>query len=100
MDEATNALDDLTESDLMTALQELRGQRTLILIAHRLSTMQHCDRIIEMQSGVIVGAGTYDEWLRASGTFGRLRRELSGAFPQDDPGCVRDTRQSSRGVVS
>lgn len=67
MDEATNALDKLTESGLMTTLAKLRGQRTVILIAHRLSALQHCDQIIEMQNGMIVGEATYDEWLRASG---------------------------------
>ena len=66
MDEATNALDDPTENDLMTALEELRGQRTLILIAHRLSTLQHCDLVVEMRNGMIVGSSTYDELLRGS----------------------------------
>lgn len=67
LDEATNALDNLTESGLMTTLEKLHGQRTVILITHRLSALQHCDQIIEMRNGMIVGDATHDEWLRASG---------------------------------
>lgn len=82
MDEATSALDDTTESHLITTLQELRGQCTLILITHRLSTMQYCDLIVEMQDGTIIGEWTHDEWLRASGTLRttvpRTERSLSG----------------------
>ena len=66
LDEATSALDDPTEKDLIATLQELRGQCTLILITHRASTMQHCDAVVELQNGTIVGHWTRDDWPRAS----------------------------------
>jgi ATP-binding cassette, subfamily B, bacterial PglK len=65
LDEATNALDDPTENDLIATLQELRGQCTLILITHRASTMQHCDAIVELQNGAMVGHWARDDWPRA-----------------------------------
>lgn len=65
MDEATSALDDATENDLIATLQGLRGQCTIILITHRASTLQHCDAIVELQNGTIVGHWARDDWPRA-----------------------------------
>jgi ABC-type multidrug transport system fused ATPase/permease subunit len=58
-DEATSALDNLTESDVMTAINALPGDKTVLIIAHRLSTVQHCDRIVVMEQGSVVG---FDNW--------------------------------------
>ena len=54
MDEATNALDDETESDIMDALHELHGDKTLIIIAHRQSTVDGCDRVFRLEAGRLV----------------------------------------------
>ena len=59
LDEATNALDGLTEQELMTTLVNLRGRYTIILIAHRLSTVRACDAIFEFDAAKIIGSGAY-----------------------------------------
>jgi len=69
LDEATNALDGLTELELMATIGRLRGRYTIILIAHRLNTMKFCDVIFEFSGGKLVGSGTYDGLLGSSETF-------------------------------
>ena len=69
-DEATAALDNQTEREVTAAIASLRGDRTLIAIAHRLSTVQACDRLFFLKDGKIAGVGTYqslmaDESFRA-----------------------------------
>jgi ATP-binding cassette, subfamily B, bacterial PglK len=61
MDEATAALDNTTEREFMQALEAMSGQKTMIMIAHRLSTVKNCDRLYFLQSGQIAAMGTYDE---------------------------------------
>ena len=61
LDEATSALDNETESSISEAIAALSGQKTLIIIAHRLTTVAHCDRIYELSQGKIVRSGTYQE---------------------------------------
>ena len=65
-DEATAALDNQTEREVTRAIASLHGTRTLIVIAHRLSTVESCDRLIFLQDGRIAASGTYDELLRNS----------------------------------
>lgn len=72
LDEATSALDGLTEQELMSALQRLRGQCTLILIAHRLGALRCCDVIFELQAGVLRDGGTYAELLGRSSALRAL----------------------------
>jgi ABC-type multidrug transport system fused ATPase/permease subunit len=72
LDEATNALDDLTEPELMATLLGLRGRYTIILIAHRLNSVRACDLIFEMDNGKIIGRGSYSELVKDSETFRRL----------------------------
>ncbi|NJM64419.1 MAG: ABC transporter ATP-binding protein [Acaryochloris sp. RU_4_1] len=61
LDEATSALDNETESLISEALRELGGTKTMIIIAHRLTTVEHCDRIYEMDQGKIVKQGSYQD---------------------------------------
>ena len=61
LDEATSALDAETESEINEVLDDLRGQMTVVLIAHRLSTVKNADKIIYMNNGVIVAEGTFKE---------------------------------------
>jgi ABC-type multidrug transport system fused ATPase/permease subunit len=61
LDEATSALDNETESLISEALRELSGTKTMIVIAHRLTTVEHCDRVYEMRKGQIVRCGSYQE---------------------------------------
>jgi ATP-binding cassette, subfamily B, bacterial PglK len=60
-DEATAALDHETESLISEAIKSLGGHKTLIIIAHRLSTVEHCDRVYVMEQGRIQRAGNYEE---------------------------------------
>ena len=71
LDEATNALDGLTEQELMATIGRLRGRYTIILIAHRLRTVKVCDVIFEFDRGKLVDSGTYEGLLRSSKVFRR-----------------------------
>jgi ABC-type multidrug transport system fused ATPase/permease subunit len=61
MDEATGALDAAAEQAIVDTLQALRGDRTILLIAHRSTTLRHCDLIFELQAGRLVRRGKYHE---------------------------------------
>ena len=61
MDESTSSLDGETESNLTNAIISLRGQTTLILIAHRLSTVRNADKIIYIEGGKILASGSFNE---------------------------------------
>jgi ATP-binding cassette, subfamily B, bacterial PglK len=68
-DEGTSALDNLTEAEFMSALARLGGNRTLITVAHRLTTVKNCDRIVAIEAGRIVDVGTYDELVMRNERF-------------------------------
>ena len=61
LDEATSALDNETEKLVTESIQSLAGQKTMIIIAHRLSTVEHCDRLYVLEKGHIGRTGTYQE---------------------------------------
>lgn len=71
-DEATSALDNLTEKRIVEELEALMGDRTLIVIAHRLSTVERCDRLYMMRDGQIEASGTYAELTESSPLFQQL----------------------------
>jgi ATP-binding cassette subfamily B protein len=60
-DEATSALDNETESSVMQAIDSLSDELTILIVAHRLTTLQKCDFIVELQSGRVSRLGTYQE---------------------------------------
>lgn len=72
LDEATAALDTATEAAMADALRALRGDKTVLLIAHRLSTVRDCDRIAVIDGGRLTDCGSYDELLGRSDLFRRL----------------------------
>lgn len=69
MDEATSALDNVTEQAVMNAVRTLGGQKTIILIAHRLSTVRECNQIVFLEQGRIIAQGTYEELLARNARF-------------------------------
>lgn len=72
MDEATSALDNKTEEKVMKATQNLKRDRTLIMIAHRLSTVEDCDRLYLMREGAIEAVGSFAELKKDSVLFGEM----------------------------
>jgi ABC-type multidrug transport system fused ATPase/permease subunit len=72
LDEATSALDTESERLVQAALEELMRDRTVLVIAHRLSTVQHADRILVFERGRIVQQGRHDELLASEGPYRRL----------------------------
>jgi ABC-type multidrug transport system fused ATPase/permease subunit len=71
-DEATSALDAFTEQEVMSAIEGLPGEITVILVAHRMTTLDICDRIIVMDKGSIAGVGTRAELTAACAAYRRL----------------------------
>lgn len=69
MDEATSSLDNETERHIMQAIERLCGDRTIIIIAHRLATVRHCDRFFLLENGRLEAFGNYGELLRTSQSF-------------------------------
>lgn len=69
MDEATSALDNKTERNVMAAVEALKDGRTIIIIAHRLSTVRKCDSLFVLQDGYLAAQGTYEELLEKSNVF-------------------------------
>ena len=74
LDEATSALDAATEAKLQAALDEVMKNRTTFVIAHRLATIRHADRILVFEGGRVVETGTFDELVAAGGHFAELAR--------------------------
>jgi ATP-binding cassette subfamily B protein len=81
LDEATSALDNETEVKIKRALEAVRRGRTTFLIAHRLSTVANADKILVLERGRIVEAGTFAELAAAGGLFQRLVK--AGSFEED-----------------
>jgi ATP-binding cassette subfamily B protein len=75
LDEATSALDNRTEAEVMEAIDSLDRNITVILIAHRLSTVQRCDRIVLLEQGRIAGIGSYLELEAGNASFQALTRQ-------------------------
>jgi ATP-binding cassette subfamily C protein len=81
MDEATSALDSETEHEITEALAGLQGRKTMLIIAHRLSTVKNCDRLVMMQDGRVHAAGTFADLLDREPAFRRTVQlgNVSGA---------------------
>ena len=80
LDEATANVDPENENELMQAIQALTAEKTVIMIAHRLKTVEHADQIIVVDHGKIVQQGTHAELIEQDGIYKRFiseRREAA-----------------------
>jgi ABC-type multidrug transport system fused ATPase/permease subunit len=75
LDEATSALDSVTERSIQDVVESLHGTRTVILIAHRLSTVRHVDEILVMEEGRLVEHGSYESLRTRGGPFAALLQD-------------------------
>jgi ATP-binding cassette, subfamily B, bacterial len=78
LDEATAAVDNETEAAIQRSLELITAERTTLVIAHRLSTVRHADRIVVLEQGQIVEQGRHDDLLRRGGAYARLWRVQAG----------------------
>lgn len=69
LDEATSALDSVTEDAVMDAIHNLMHRKTIIIVAHRITTVQPCDVIYLLERGRIIAHGNYDELVQRSLRF-------------------------------
>lgn len=72
LDEATSSLDSVSEAAVQVAINRLMVGRTTFMIAHRLSTLRHADRILVLDEGKLVGVGRHADLLRSCPTFRSL----------------------------
>lgn len=86
-DEATSSLDNVTERELNAEIEMLSGSKTIVIVAHRLSTVARCDVIHVFDEGRIVGSGTHLQLLQSCGVYRSLYDAQSDAVPQ----AIRET---------
>jgi ATP-binding cassette, subfamily B, bacterial len=84
LDEATSSLDSITEQAIQETLRDVMQGKTVIVVAHRLSTIAHLDRILVFDQGRIVEDGTHEELLALGGAYQRLWSRQAGGFVLDD----------------
>jgi ATP-binding cassette, subfamily B, bacterial PglK len=82
LDEATSALDTVTERNVMKAIMGESVAKTVIIIAHRLTTVRHCDQIAVLENGAVSAVGSYNELLTVSRSFGELASQSGDADGQ------------------
>jgi ATP-binding cassette, subfamily B, bacterial len=89
LDEATSQLDSVTENLIQESLWELMQNKTTIVIAHRLSTLLHMDRILVFDQGKIIEDGTHSELLAKAGLYKSLWDAQVGGFLGDENRCIK-----------
>ncbi|GIL88785.1 hypothetical protein Vretimale_19621 [Volvox reticuliferus] len=95
-DEATSALDSGTEVAIMDSLKELARGRSAIFVAHRLSTVRNCDRIVVLRSGVVVEEGSHEQLMARRGEYAAMwelqaNQQVTALAPGEDDGGITDS---------
>jgi len=85
LDEATSALDSQSEADVQAALERLMADRTVLVIAHRIATVQNADRVAVLDEGKLVELGRHDELVRQGGLYARLCELQNLEAPSSQP---------------
>jgi len=75
LDEATSALDGITEEKVIGSIRTLSGRKTILMVAHRLTTLKECETIFLLEEGRLIDQGTYDHLMATNMTFKRMARE-------------------------
>ncbi len=96
LDEPTSSLDAISEEIVFAALRRLRGGRTTIVIAHRLSTVRDADRILVLDGGRIVAQGRHEDLLATNQLYRRMCARLSVGKSLDEPESVDELIQAAR----
>ena len=100
LDEPTAALDSESEHYVQQALSELCKERTTVVIAHRLSTVMHADRILVLDAGEVVESGKHQELLRAGGRYAVFYDlQLRSQEPSIGPEANAGKSATSQGIV-
>ena len=95
LDEATSSLDSVTEKAIQSALETLMKNRTVIVVAHRLSTIAYLDRILVFQQGAIIEDGNHAELLRLNGHYARLwNMQVGGFLPENESPSIVSEREA------
>ncbi len=81
MDEATSSVDVTTEAAISSAINRLRGEKTIVIIAHRLSTVRECDRLYFFKDGRIENEGRFDDLVRMNNDFAEMVQRLGAGWP-------------------
>lgn len=97
LDEATNSLDSMTETEILETLEELRGHVTIIVIAHRLSTTRSADQVIVLSSGQVAEVGTPASLYQKNGVYTKMVQLQAMAIDHDTHDFV--PRQKAGGVA-
>ena len=92
LDEATSSLDSITEQAIQETLNEVMQGKTVIVVAHRLSTIAHLDRILVFDQGRIVEDGTHNELIALGGAYYQLWSRQAGGFVLDDGAADKSAR--------
>ncbi|PSC71777.1 ATP-binding cassette sub-family B member mitochondrial [Micractinium conductrix] len=100
LDEATSALDSITEKRIQAALADRRTDRTVVIVAHRLSTIMDADAIIVLNEGEIIERGTHTELTELGGLYAEMWRRQQETAAQGAPSSAAASRAASRATSS